>query len=64
LSASPTTNRYSIEIKNVAGKPLVFINVDWTDDEARAAVAQILRLAKPARPKQLDRAGEDLPLSA
>jgi hypothetical protein len=45
LSASPTTNRYSIEIKNVAGKPLVFINADWTDDEARAALAQILRLA-------------------
>ena len=45
MSASPTTNRYSIEIKNVAGKPLVFINVDWSDDEARAAVAQILRLA-------------------
>jgi hypothetical protein len=50
LSASPTTNRYSIEIKNVAGKPLVFINVDWTDDEARVAVAQILRLA--SRPAQ------------
>jgi hypothetical protein len=45
LSASPTTNRYSIEIKDVAGKPLLFINADWTDDEARAAVAQILRLA-------------------
>jgi hypothetical protein len=45
LSASPTTNRYSIEIKNVAGKPLVFVNADWTDDEARAAVAQIIRLA-------------------
>ncbi len=45
MSASPTTNRYSIEIKDVAGRPLVFINADWTDDEARAAVAQILRLA-------------------
>jgi hypothetical protein len=45
LSASPTTNRYSIEIKDVAGRPLVFINADWTDDEARGAVAQILRLA-------------------
>jgi hypothetical protein len=41
----PTTNRYSIEIKDVAGKTLVFIYADWTDDEARAAVAQILRLA-------------------
>jgi hypothetical protein len=41
----PTTNRYSIEIKDVTGKTLVFINADWTDDEARAAVAQILRLA-------------------
>ena len=48
----PTTNRYSIEIKDVAGKTLVFINVDWTDDEARAAVAQILRLA--SRPDQSD----------
>jgi hypothetical protein len=45
LSESPTTRRYSIEIKDVAGKPLVFINADWTDDEARAAVAQIIRLA-------------------
>ncbi len=44
---TPTTRRYSIEIKDVAGKPLVFINADWTDDEARAAVAQILRLAGP-----------------
>ena len=52
MSASPTTNRYSIEIKNVAGKPLVFINVDWTDDEARVAVAQILRLA--SRPDKSD----------
>ena len=45
MSESPTTRRYSIEIKDVAGKPLVFINADWTDDEARAAVAQIIRLA-------------------
>ena len=45
MSASPTTNRYSIEIKDVSGRPLVFINADWTDDEARAAVAQIIRLA-------------------
>jgi hypothetical protein len=45
LSESPTTRRYSIEIKDVAGRPLVFINADWTDDEARAAVAQIIRLA-------------------
>jgi len=50
LSASPTTNRYSIEIKDVAGKTLVFINADWTDDEAHAAVAQILQLA--VRPDQ------------
>ena len=48
----PTTNRYSIEIKDVAGKTLVFINADWTDDEARAALAQILRLA--SRPDQSD----------
>jgi hypothetical protein len=40
LSESPTTRRYSIEIKDVAGRPLVFINADWTDDEARAAVGQ------------------------
>ena len=45
MSESPTTRRYSIEIKDVAGKPLVFINADWTDDEARAAVVQIIRLA-------------------
>ena len=48
MSASPTTNRYSIEIKDVAGKPLVFINADWTDYEAREAVAQIMRLASRA----------------
>jgi hypothetical protein len=45
LSKSPTTRRCSIEIKDVAGRPLVFIIADWTDDEARAAVAQIIRLA-------------------
>ena len=45
MSESPTTRRYSIEIKDVAGRPLVFINADWTDDEARGAVAQIIRLA-------------------
>ena len=50
MSASPTTNRYSIEIKDVSGRPLVFINADWTDHEAREAVAQILRLA--SRPDQ------------
>jgi hypothetical protein len=48
LSASPTTNRYSIEIKDVAGRTLVFINADWTDYEAREAVAQIMRLASRA----------------
>jgi hypothetical protein len=50
LSASPTTNRYSIEIKDVSGRPLVFINInaDWTDYEAREAVAQIMRLASRA----------------
>ena len=45
MSESPTTRRYSIEIKDVAGRPLVFMDADWTDDEARAAVAQIIRLA-------------------
>ena len=50
MSASPNTNRYSIEIKDITGKSLVFINVDWTDDEARAALSEILRLA--SRPVQ------------
>jgi len=45
LSEFPTTRRYSIEIKDVVGRPLVFMDADWTDDEARAAVAQIIRLA-------------------
>jgi hypothetical protein len=54
----PTTRRYSIEIKDVAGKPLVFINADWTDDEARAAVAQILRLAGRTDDSNLTRPAE------
>ena len=38
--------RYSIEIKNVAIDETVTLTAaDWTDDEKRLAVAQVLRLA-------------------
>jgi hypothetical protein len=57
LSASPTTNPYSIEIKDVAGKPLVFINADWTDDEARGSGSDSAT-GQPSRPKQLDQPPE------
>jgi hypothetical protein len=39
------TRRYSIEIKDDEGRPLVFTAADWTDDERRLAVAKVLRLA-------------------
>ena len=48
MSASPTTNRYSIEIKDVAGRTLVFINAYLTEYESSEAVAQIMRLASRA----------------
>ena len=37
--------RYSIEIKDDTGKTVIFTAADWTDDEKRAAVAQVMRLA-------------------
>jgi hypothetical protein len=39
------TRRYSIEIKDDKGKTVIFTAADWTDDERRAAVAQVMRLA-------------------
>jgi hypothetical protein len=44
-SKSPATRRYSIEIKDPDNKPVLFTATDWTDEEKRIAVAQILRLA-------------------
>jgi hypothetical protein len=44
-SKPPATRRYSIEIKDADDKSVLFTAADWTDDEARIAVAQILRLA-------------------
>jgi hypothetical protein len=40
--------RYSIEIKDDTGKTVIFTAAVWTDDERRAAVGQIMRLAGPA----------------
>ena len=37
--------RYSIEIKDDQGKTVIFTAADWTDDERRKAVAQVMRLA-------------------
>ena len=41
----PKQRRYSIEIKDDKGKTVIFTAADWTDDERRAAVAQVMRLA-------------------
>ena len=42
----PKTRRYMIEIANVTtGTLVVFAGADWTDDERRMAVAQVMRLA-------------------
>ena len=52
--------RYSIEIKDDQGKTVIFTAADWTDDERRQAIAQLMRLAglpdtgcstEPAKPK-------------
>ncbi|MEA2913443.1 MAG: hypothetical protein QOJ15_5524 [Bradyrhizobium sp.] len=43
---SPKTRRYSIEIKDPDNKSVLFAAVDWTDEETRTAVAQIMQLAK------------------
>jgi hypothetical protein len=39
------TRRYSIEIKDDQGKTVIFTAADWTDDERREAVAQVMRWA-------------------
>jgi hypothetical protein len=40
------TRRYMIEITEAeTGKVVIFTGADWTDDERRVAVAQVLRLA-------------------
>jgi hypothetical protein len=42
----PNVRRYMIEITEVeTGRLVVFTAAGWTDNERRAAVAQILRLA-------------------
>jgi len=39
-------HKYAIKVTDMVGrKDLIFTVVDWTDDEKRVAVAQILRLA-------------------
>ena len=39
------TRRYSIQIVDIAaGQDVLFTVVDWTDEEKRAAVAQVVRL--------------------
>ncbi len=43
-SNSPATRRYSIEIKDPDNKSVLFTATDWTDEEKRVAVAQIMRL--------------------
>jgi hypothetical protein len=42
--AKEPPRRYSIEIKDDKGKTVVFMAGDWTDDERRVAVAQVLQL--------------------
>jgi hypothetical protein len=37
--------RYSIEIKDPDNKSVLFTATDWTEEEMRIAVRQILRLA-------------------
>ena len=40
------TRRYSIKITDLdTGEDVIFTAVDWTADEKRVAVAQVLRLA-------------------
>ena len=38
------TRRYSIEIKDAAGRSVWFAAADWTDDERHIAIAQNSRL--------------------
>jgi hypothetical protein len=45
MSDPARRRRYTIEIKEPDNQTVVFAAADWTDDERRNAVAQILRLA-------------------
>jgi hypothetical protein len=45
MSDRARRRRYLIEIKDPDNKPVVFAPAEWTDDECRNAVTQILRLA-------------------
>jgi len=56
-SKPPTTRRYSIEIKDVDDKSVLFTAADWTDEEARLAVAQNHEASRPARRQLPDPAG-------
>jgi hypothetical protein len=40
----PRTHRYSIEIKDAKGQPVLFTAADWNKYDLRVAVARILRL--------------------
>ena len=44
--AKQRTSRCSIEIKDNSGTTVIFTAADWTDDEKRIAVGQILGLAE------------------
>jgi hypothetical protein len=44
MSERSRRRRYVIEIKDPDNRTVVFVAADWTDDERREAVAQILRL--------------------
>jgi hypothetical protein len=43
----PKQRRYSIEIKDDTGRSVWFAAADWTDEERRIAIAQVMRLAGP-----------------
>jgi hypothetical protein len=43
---SKCTRRYSIEIKNLEGRTVLFTAADWNDEERRIALAQIMRLER------------------
>jgi hypothetical protein len=55
MSDRARRRRYLIEIKDPDNKPVVFAPAEWTDDECRNAVAQILRLAAGLPGGALDR---------
>jgi y4mF family transcriptional regulator len=45
-----STHRYVIEVRTALGQSLVLTTVDWTTDDRRNAINQILRLAGFAKP--------------